>query len=128
MEPMQLGNILYFYLSNCLHLMPRIAVIPGLPDHDIFYGEFNTSPHRVKQPPRKIPLYNCADWVGMRSAMDDANETMEREKESLTTEELRTYFKDSLLAAVERLNLHKQAHPKSSKPWVTAEIRELIKR
>ena len=127
MEPAQLGNILDLSRTNCPHLMPRNEVIPGLSDHDIVYGEFNIYPNRVKQLPGKIPLYSHADWDGMRSAMDDVKETMGREKESLTTEELWAYFKDSLLAAPEHIP-HNQACLKSSKPQATAEIWKLIKR
>jgi hypothetical protein len=40
--------------------------IPGISDHDIVYTEFDPRPVKLQQKPRTIPLYNKANWYGMK--------------------------------------------------------------
>ena len=122
------SNTLDLLITNCPHLVPRVEVIPGLSDHDIPYCEFAINPPRIKQAPRLIPLYDKADLGIMRNDMKDLFKELDRDKDHLTTEEIWTRFKDTLTASALANVPLKKARTKTSKSWITAEIRKVAKR
>ena len=127
LEPTRGSNTLDLIVTNIPHQISRVEVIPGLSDHDIVYCELSSNVQKIRQPPRKIPMYGKADWEGIKTKMKQLQVDMENQ-ENRSTEELWTMFKETYTAAVEEHIPHKQARPKSSKPWVTPEIKKLISR
>ena len=128
MEPTRLDNTLDLLLTNCPHLVPRVEVIPGLSDHNIPYCEFAITAARSRQVPRLIPLYSKADWKSIKSVMIDLHLAMVSDQRNLTTEELWLRFKDAFADAIKSHIPHKEARTKTSKPWITPDIRKLVKR
>ena len=122
------SNTLDLLITNNPHLVPRVEVIPGLSDHDIPYCEFAINPPRIKQAPRLIPLYDKADLNAMKKDMTDLHTELNRNKDNLTTEEIWSRFKDTLTASAETNIPQKKARTKTSKPWITSEIRKISKR
>ena len=122
------SNTLDLLITNNPHLVPRVEVIPGLSDHDIPYCEFAINLPRIKQAPRLISLYNKANLDAMRKDMSELHDELDRIKDNLTTEELWTRFKDTLTTSVQANVPQKKARTKTSKPWITAEIRKIAKR
>lgn len=128
LEPTRINNTLDLLLTNCPHLTPRIKVIPGLSDHCIPYCEFNITPTKKRQVPRLIPLYSKADWNSMRTELRALHGRLEQEKDNLSTEELWAQFRDTLTQAADTFIPQKTVKSKSSKPWITKDIRKLVKR
>ena len=76
-----------------------------------------------------IPLCNIADCNNMRKAMLDLHTTLERDKNNLTAEKLWNKFKEATVDSVQQSIPHKTGCSiKSSKPWVTPDIKKRIKR
>jgi len=128
MEPTRQGNTLDLLLTNNPELVARTEVIPGISDHCIPYCELSTRATKIKQKPRKIPLYNDADWEGMKEPLRNLHNDMTKEQNGLSTEELWSRFKETLTDATTACIRHKVSRTKTSKPWITPEIRKLIKR
>ena len=128
LEPTRGENTLDLILTNYPQMVPRVEVIPGLSDHSIVYCEFAIHPVRSQQVPRSIPLYDKADWQEMKAAMLSLYQELEKENGSLTTDELWVKFRDGLNDAVKTFVPHKAARLKTRKPWISSEIRKMMKR
>lgn len=128
MEPTREDNILDLFITNNPHLVPRVEVAPGLSDHRVVYCEYTVTAQKIKQAERNIFLYDKADWDSIRARMVELLPTMERDQDDLSTEELWKSFKDTLQLAVEKAVPQKVARTKTSKPWVTSDIRKLVLR
>ena len=127
-EPTRGANTLDLICTNSPHLIPRTEILPGISDHDIVYCDIAIHPPKSKQVPRLVPLYKLADWDGIRQAMSDLRQKMESEKHTTSTEKLWTNFRNILKAAVTDFIPHKRTRSKVSKPWITPQLRKLIKR
>ena len=127
-EPTRRDNTLDLVFTNIPHLIPRVEILPGLSDHDAVFCEINIHPQKRKQLPRLVPLYKSADWEGLKREMEELLTTIENRKDSASTDELWTIFKDALHAAVKKYIPHKQARSKESKPWITPALRRLIRK
>ncbi|XP_076443976.1 uncharacterized protein LOC143282261 [Babylonia areolata] len=127
-EPTRLENTLDLVLTNSPHLIPRVNVIPGLSDHDIVFCEFQTKVTLGRQPQRQIPLYQKANWDGMRSDMSDLHTKLLEADTDTLVEELWTTFKDSLHSSIKTNISHKLSIPKLKPPWLTADLRRLIRK
>ncbi|KAI8495879.1 hypothetical protein Bbelb_262950 [Branchiostoma belcheri] len=127
-RPTRGENTLYLIVTNNPQLIPRVEVLPGLSDHDAVFCEVIVHPQKRKQAPRLLPLYKKADWDGIRNSMADLAERMQLLKDTATTEELWSTFKDTVQAAVKEFIPHKQARTKENKPWITPVLHRLIKR
>ncbi|XP_019615685.1 PREDICTED: uncharacterized protein LOC109463354, partial [Branchiostoma belcheri] len=121
-------NILDLIVTNNPQLIPRVEVLPGLSDHDAVFCEVIVHPQKRKQNPRLLPLYKKADWDSIRKSMADLTDRMELMKDTATTEELWSTFKDSLQTAVQEFIPHKLVRMKENKPWITPALHRLIKR
>lgn len=128
LSPTRRNNILDLMITNCPQLISRVEVIPGLSDHDAVYCEFSINPKNRKQTPRLIPLYKKANWTGLKGACNDIIPRMRSMRHAATTEELWTFFKDSLSDAIAKFIPHKVARSKESKPWINPSLRRLINR
>jgi len=103
--------------------------MPGISDHDAVLMELDMRPVTHKQLPRQIPLYKNARWDGMEVDMTRTLESIKLlalEKKSINT--LWTTFKNNLLQSIKTHIPHKLAKPRDSPPWITNEIKKLIKR
>ena len=75
-EPTRLQNTLDLILTNRPGKVIRTDTIPGISDHDIVYTEFDLRPVKYHQKPRTIPLYNKANWYGMRIDLTNIKNTL----------------------------------------------------
>ena len=55
-------NVLDLFFSNNSSLVYRVEVIPGISDHETVYNESSLRPAKAQTPPRKVYIYNKADW------------------------------------------------------------------
>ena len=128
-DPTRGVNTLDLLLTNCPDLVPRVEVVPGLSDHCIPYRKISTSFWKKKRTRHRIPLYTKADWDGLRAAATDRSADPRDKCNQETTKGLwGKQIKDSLLTAIQKFIPHKTARTKSSQPWITPGIRQLINR
>ena len=105
--------------TKSTQLIRRVEVLLGLSDHNAVYCEVIIHPQKRKRVPRLIPLYKKADWDQLRRAMTDLADRMEPLKDSATSEELWTLFRDTLRMTISDCIPHKQAWVMESKPWIS---------
>ena len=130
LEPTRESNILDLVLTNTPDLIPRVEVIPGLSDHNIVYFEYNVKPERKHNALRQIYLYRRADWEQIKKEMKklekDIGDMIDSEEQSL--DDIWEQFKNSLIESMNRYIPRKVTKPRDSKPWITAQIKKLIKK
>ena len=117
------------HITNIPSTILRTDIIPGISDHDAVYAEIDIKPVRHKQTPRKIPLYKKARWDSMKTDMSILLATIQHKVVVGTdVNQLWDTFTDTLQ---ERINNHipqKIAKAKDKFPWITKEIKQMIKR
>ena len=128
-EPTRGPNTLDLVVTNNPSHFTRTQVIPGVSDHDIVFSEIDTKPLSRKQKPRQIPLYRKANWVTMKEEITETHKNIQKlEANGGTVEELWLLFKTRLNQSVIDHIPHKTAKQKDSLPWITPNIRKLIRR
>ena len=127
-DPTRGPNTLDLVITNNPSRFTRTKVIPGISDHDIVFSELDTKPLHRKQAPRKIPLYKKANWNTIKSEVNVTHrKIIDLASTGGTAEELWTLFKSDLESSISTHVPHKTAKPKDSLPWLTPEIRRLIR-
>jgi hypothetical protein len=101
-EPTRQQNTLDLILTNHHGKVIRTDTIPGISDHDIVYTEFDLRPVKLQQKPRTIPLYNKANWYGMKIDLQNIKHT------------LSNMFKDNDCQVTNMWNVFKETITKSA--------------
>ena len=123
-NPTRGENILDLMLVNNMSFVNRVETLPGLSDHDAVFTEFDLRPFRPRQPSRKIPVYERADWLGFKNHMLVVINNMINSQEN--PEALWTQFKSGILSGIEKFIPHKNTKQYNSKPWISKKTRALI--
>ena len=128
-EPTRELNTLDLVMTNMPHLIPRLETIPGLSDHDIVYFEYVTDLKIGTQTPRSVSIYKKANWPAMKQTF--IQESLELQKQfslNCTAEDMWQHFKSTYDNTV-KLNIPtKNLKEKISHPWITLEIKKLMKK
>ena len=129
-QPTRDDNILDLVVTNTPHLIPRLEIMPGLGDHDIVYFEYNTKMSLNIRKPRPVPIYKKANWTKMREDMTKTDETIKEmtKDETTTTETLYSTFEQSIKLSMKENIPEKMLKKKEEYPWITQEIRNMIRR
>ena len=129
LEPTRLAkmNTLDLVVTNTPDLIPRLEVIPGVSDHEIVFFEYDIKAERKKNTLRQIFLYRRADWDALKRDMRDLFEKMSIEEDK-DADTLWLEFKETLLESMKKNIPKKRAKNRDSYPWITKEIRKLIRK
>ena len=128
-EPTRQQNTLDLFITNNETLVQRCKTIPGISDHEAVFVENNLAPRKLAQKPRKIPLYKKAQWDKLKEHMSKFHENLTQEdKASETANSLWERFKASLEEGIEKYIPHRIAGKKDSHPWITFELKKLIRK
>ena len=90
-EPTRKNAVLDLLITNRPNKILRTEIQPGIAtgdDHQVVYSELDISPYRIKQHPRKINLYNKADWPGFKELAKNIGVDIKSNKNTCTIEEL----------------------------------------
>ena len=130
LEPTRASNILDVIFTNAPDLVPRVEVIPGLSDHCIVFLEYNVKVDRKKNALRQIYLYRRADWEKIKDEMSQLEKDIENMIASgiENIDEVWEKFKNTLLESMEKHIPKKNTRPRDSYPWITHEIKKMIKK
>jgi ATP-dependent helicase YprA (DUF1998 family) len=128
-EPTRGENTLDLVISDNRSGITRVHTLPGISDHDIVFAEVDLKIKTKIQKPRSIPLYKKAKWDTMKEElaglMDKLNEL---DNIKTCTNEMWCVFKNHLEEIVKKHVPHKIAKTKESLPWITPDIRKLIRK
>ena len=127
-EPTRQDNILDLFLTTNPTLIMKINCSPGLGDHDIVSAEALLKPTLQKQKPSKVLLFAKADWTTLKAKMKSYQQSFLINHFGKTVEELWTDFAKTLDKISEECIPSKIIRGKSSLPWITQEIKRLIRK
>ena len=129
-SPTRLNRILDLVLTNAPGNCSSCIVIPGISDHEAIHAMFEFQAVRHKQPARKIPLYNKADWEGYHKHMVEFhNNFMAEGTSTATVDDAWNKFKQSILRGAAKFVPHKTARSTNKKPWISREtVRQIRQR
>ena len=103
--------------------------IPGLSDHDAVVTDSCTRPYKIRQKPRKRYKYGRADWESLKKDASEISQKVEKlAKEGKDIENQWTFFKEELMAAVDRHIPSNFSSPRSRPPWMSNKLKKLMKR
>ena len=127
--PTRNTSTLDLVITNIPSRIQHIDTTPGISDHDIVYAEMDINPVKTKQKPRTIPLYKRANWMSIQEEMKELKSKLEEdETNGASTDDLWNTFKRELTSSTSRHIPTKTARQKDKLPWISKEIRSLIKR
>ena len=125
-EPTRKNNTLDLLITNQPDKVLRVDILPGVPDHDIVFAEFDLRPVKYSQKPRQIPLYKRANWDLIRSdkALLKDSITIIYDSDAVNVNDMWTKFRDTLQTSAAKHIPHKQSKPKDKHPWKGQEIKK----
>ena len=102
----------------------RTKIIPGISDHEIPYMELSVAPTYKKQVPRKVWLFNKADWHAMSDYLEPKLKLL-NSGYNPCPDKLWNDFKELILDA---MNLHiprRMTKKRDCAPWVDKETKRM---
>ena len=127
-EPTRKDNILDLFLTTNPTLINKVNCSPGLGDHDVVSAEALLKPTLHKQKPRKVFIFSKADWPTLKAKMKLYQQSFLSNHHGQTVEQLWTDFATTLDKLVQECIPAKLIRGKSSLPWITQEIKRLIRK
>jgi hypothetical protein len=130
-KPSFFENYLDLFLVSNPSAVCNVQVIPGISadGHHAVFCEMDVTPIRHPQKPRKIQLFSKADWEGLRSHMSSFATSFNRQfDEGSPVNTMWSAFKGELHSAMDKYIPTKMARSKDKAPWVTPELRKLLKK
>ena len=127
-EPTSKDNILDFFLTTNPTLINKVNCSPGLGDHDVVSAEALLKPTLHKQKPCKAFIFSKADWPTLKAKMKLYQQSFLSNHYGQTVEQLWTDFTTTLDKLVQECIPAKLIRGKSSLPWITQEIKRLIRK
>jgi len=122
-------NILDLVLTNQPSSVLRAEVLPGLSDHDVVFLELRVTPCKNTQKERKIPLYGKANWDNIRKDLQNTlREIKQIESQGKSVNETWNLFQSSLEISINKNIPTKLAKKKDQSPWISRDIKRLIKK
>ena len=127
-KPTRGDNILDLFLTSHHTLVNKVEILSGISDHEISISNINVKPKMSRQKPRSVPIYRKADWDSFKSYMaTKSSENFCRFQES-TVEEIWNALKTALDSGIQQFIPIKKISSKCSLPWITQEIRRLVRK
>jgi hypothetical protein len=125
-EPTRQQNTLDLILTNHPGKVIRTDTIPGISNHDIVYTEFDLRPVKLQQKPRTIPLYNKANWYGMKIDLQNIKHTLSNmfKDNDCQLTDMWNVFKETITKSAVKHIPPKRTKVKDSRPWINTEIRK----
>ena len=118
------------FLTTNPTLINKVNCSPGLGAHDVVSAEALLKPTLHKQKPRKVFIFSKADWPTLKAKMKLHQQSFLSNHYGQTVEQLWTDFTTTLdkLHVVQECIPAKLIRGKSSLPWITQEIKRLIRK
>ena len=127
-QPTRLNNTLDLFLTTKPTLIKEVKCQPCLADHDMVSAESLLKPTTHKQKPRKTFIFKKADWPALKLKLKQFQESFIKSSPGKSVEVLWHDFTSTLNKLCEECIPSKHILGKSSLPWITQEIKHLIKK
>ena len=129
-EPTRYNYILDLFLTTNPTLIKSVACLPGLNDHAMVIAECALKPTPLKQKPSKAQLhvFRKADWPRLKSLLSDYKDKFITNNHGKSVDDLWTEFTSALERFSSECIPTKMVRGKSSLPWITQEIKRLIRK
>ncbi|CAG2246260.1 unnamed protein product [Mytilus edulis] len=128
-EPTRESNTLDLIVTNYPNSFIRVETIPGISDDDILFADLKTIPSKQTQKPRKISLYKKAKWDNIKEDLKSINEEITKmNHHDCCTQDMWDYFQNKLENTINTNIPQKTARSKDGNPWITADIKRLIRK
>ena len=122
-------NVLDLFFSNNSSLVNRVEVIPGISDHETVYVESSLRPAKAQTPPRKVYIYNKADFSSMKAELRRIKETFISLEPVSTAQELWYKFSSSVSDLMTRYIPTKMLSGKKIKKlWINRKLKAQMRR
>jgi hypothetical protein len=109
--------------------MKFTTTVPALCDHDGVIADFDLSPLKTKDKPRKCHLFSKADWEKIEEDLKPLEENLKQMEESgKGINDMWEMFKETIKKAVEENVPSVKHRKKNDLPWINRRIRKLLKR
>ena len=118
-SPTRQDNIPDLFLTTNPTLVDEVGCRPDLGDHDMVTAFCALKPSIQKQKPRKVPLFNKADWPKLNSLMRDYQKKFLLNHSNRSVGELCSDFVTTLEAFTSKCILAKTIRGKCSLPLIT---------
>ena len=128
-KPTRGKNILDLFFTNNSTLIEKSNVIPGMSDHDgIPVIVMNTRAKVNKSKPRKVYLYNKADWDNIKKDLSEISCDFEDLSTDLVTvEELWEDFCTRIMKTQEENIPSRMVSPGKKIPWVDHKVKNALR-
>ena len=127
-KPTRGDNVLDLFLTSNQTLVNKVENLSGISDHKISISNISVKPKMSRQKPRSLPLYRKTDWDSFRTFMASKySEILDSFQES-TVEEIWNALKTALDSGIQQFIPIKKLCSKRSLPWITQEIRRLMRK
>ena len=127
-EPTRHENALDLFLTTNHILVQKTEMLPGIADHDTMVADVNVTPQVGRQKPRNVPLYRKADWDGFRKYISNFASDSMINNENLYVVQLWNSFKSAINQDISKFVPIKRFGVKKSLPWITQEIKRLMRK
>ena len=127
-DPTRQNNVLDLFLTTNPTLVQQVNCLPGLSDHDMVMANCCIKPSVLKPKPRKVQIFRKADWSKLKSLMADFRDRFINEHFRKSVEDLWNEFKTAIDQFSTQCIPTKLIRGKSSFPWITQEIRRMIRK
>jgi hypothetical protein len=127
-QPTRGSNTLDLVVTNHPDSFRRVETLPGLSDHDIVFTEVNINPKKCIQKPRNIPLYRRANWENMKDDLNKLHEDIKMKDQKSNVNAMWTHFQTKLEKSIDVNVPKKIARKKDGSPWITPDIKRLIRK
>ena len=127
-KPTRGENVLDLFLTSNHTLVNKVEILAGISDHKISISDISIKPKMSLLKPRSVPIYRKADWDKFKSFMaSKCTEILCRFQKS-TVEEIWNALKTALDSGIQQFVPIKKLSSKCSLPWITQEIRRLMRK
>jgi beta-xylosidase len=94
------------------------------------YTEFDLRPVKLQQIPRTIPLYNKANWHGMKIDLQNIKKTLSNmfKDNDCQVTNMWNVFKETITKSAVKHIPQKRTKVKDSRPWINTEIRKNLRK
>jgi hypothetical protein len=127
--PTKEGNLLDLVFTTNPSLIRSSTNVPGISDHDMVVTDSYIKPYVVKKPSRKCYRFDKAKWDDITKDLSDLSTNIEQLKnKNKSIEQIWSYFRDTVMTVVNRHVPSKLARSKKSLPWLTPQLRKMLKK
>jgi hypothetical protein len=109
LTPTRKDNILDLFFTNNSTLVEKAVVLPGISDHDgIPFVTITSKPKRIKCKPRKVFMYNKANFTNLKSDMSTmSTEFVQKDLTNTSIDQHWSEFSDRVAESMEKIFLPK---------------------